>query len=190
MDTLRTLAKSISIDKDANIILNSYRIFRRLETYEQTLIRALQVQMGYTPVDFALALYKLSGRNLEEILEWVRTHPKMVKKCVDNLSKGYIPKNLSHPKRIRILEFHGFIPIDEIPKHVLHEGFAYITSNMTLNDKLYIYPERLYDDYKNKDLARNWQQVFESFCLPGLIRIYYSFEYKYIKNNYDRTKKH
>lgn len=170
-------------------MLNSYRIYKRLETSEQKLVRLSQKEIGYTLVDFALVLYKLSGYPLTDILNWIKKHPKLSQKAIKSLQKGFIPKSLSPDKKIRILEFHGFIPLEDLSRHTLKEGFAYITSNMSLNDKIYIFPERFYDDYKNKDKARNWQEVFESFCLPGLIRIYYSFEYKYLKNYADRKSK-
>lgn len=161
-------------------MLNSYRIYKRLETSDQELVKQLQTRTGYDLVDFALMIHKKHKVELLDVLLWVSGHKKSARRLMHRVLKGYSPKHLSPKKAIRILEFHDFKPIDEIRKRKFKPQYAYITSSLKFNRRLYVYPERLYDDYQSHEKTRSWQTVFEQFYLPGLIRINYSFEFKRI----------
>lgn len=120
---------------------------------------------------------------LDKCWELARAKREIISDKLGDIQVKYSNFNIKDPKhKVQAFRFHGFIPFREAQKRLLREGYSYITSNTLIQGELYIYPKRLYDDIKYKDKAyQYWQTVFEDLMLPGMIRVYYSFEYKSLK---------
>lgn len=168
-------------------MIKSYRIFKKLETSDKLTLRAFQENEGYKVSDYTLLIYAKSKKqlSLEDCFQLAKKKQGVIsEKLLDIMVREQYFSIHDPEQRIKALEFHGFKPIEDMPKKFLREGYAYITSNSIIQGKLYIFPRRLYDDVKYKDRrTQYWQSVFEDLNLPGIIRVYYSFEYKNLKRN-------
>lgn len=172
--------------------MKSYRIFKGLETSDQERVKELQRVQGYTLADYTLLLYAKSGKklSLKEAFQLALKKQSVIREKILDIQRRDLYFSIKDPnQRIKALRFHGFKTPEELPKRFLRKGYAYITSNSLIQGKLYIFPQRLYDDIKYKDAQTpNWQSVFEDLILPGIIRVYYSFEYKSLKTSYERSQ--
>jgi hypothetical protein len=92
---------------------------------------------------------------------------------------NYPYKHNIHKKLANQFKFLGYIPLKE---YKLRHGYAYITSNISIEGIIYIYPMRLVDDYrKMRPGYYQWQRIFEHHSIAGFTRINYSFSYNKLK---------
>lgn len=164
--------------------MRSYAIFRRLGISDQEYIRRIQRE-SLTLADYTLLIYAKTHKklSLEDCFSIAKKKRDLIRDKLSDIqvAHGLFNNLLPESKIIHILEFHGFKSLDKLPKRFLRNGYCYITSSKLLNGKLYIFPSRFYDDYKNHGKASHYQKTYEDLNCSGLVRLYYSFEYKNLK---------
>lgn len=88
---------------------------------------------------------------------------------------GYLPKERFTKKS---LLFQGFISLESIK---LRSSYAYIMTNRLIENKIWVYPIRLSDNYNNyktmkKGKYLSYTEVFGKVGIPGITKIRYSNE--------------
>lgn len=85
---------------------------------------------------------------------------------------GYLPKERFIKKS---LLFQGFISLENIK---LRSSYAYIMTNRMIENKIWVYPIRLSDNYKSiqKRKYKFYTEVFGKVGIPGITKIRYSNE--------------
>lgn len=85
---------------------------------------------------------------------------------------GYLPKERFIKKS---LLFQGFISLEGIK---LRSSYAYIMTNRMIENKIWVYPIRLSDNYKSipKGKYKFYTEVFGKVGIPGITKIRYSNE--------------
>jgi hypothetical protein len=85
---------------------------------------------------------------------------------------GYLPKERFIKKS---LLFQGFISLGDIK---LRSSYAYIMTNRMIENKIWVYPIRLSDNYKSiqKGKYKFYTEVFGKVGIPGITKIIYSNE--------------
>lgn len=85
---------------------------------------------------------------------------------------GYLPKERFIKKS---LLFQGFISLEGIK---LRSSYAYIMTNRMIENKIWVYPIRLSDNYKSiqKEKYKFYTEVFGKVGIPGITKIRYSNE--------------
>lgn len=85
---------------------------------------------------------------------------------------GYLPKERFIKKS---LLFQGFISLESIK---LRSSYAYIMTNRLIENKIWVYPIRLSDNYKimKKGKYLSYTEVFGKVGIPGITKIRYSNE--------------
>ena len=86
---------------------------------------------------------------------------------------GYLPKERFIKKS---LLFQGFVPLESSIK--LRRSYAYIMTNRMIENKIWVYPIRLSDNYKTmiKGKYKSYTEVFGKVGIPGITKIKYSNE--------------
>lgn len=82
---------------------------------------------------------------------------------------GYLPKERFIKKS---LLFQGFVPLESIK---LRRSYAYIMTNRMIENKIWVYPIRLSDNYKTMKY-KSYIEVFGKVGIPGITKIKYSNE--------------
>lgn len=85
---------------------------------------------------------------------------------------GYLPKERFIKKS---LLFQGFISLESIK---LRSSYAYIMTNRLIENKIWVYPIRLSDNYKTmiKGKYHSYTEVIGKVGIPGITKIKYSNE--------------
>ncbi len=85
---------------------------------------------------------------------------------------GYLPKERFIKKS---LLFQGFTSLESIK---LRSSYAYIMTNRLIENKIWVYPIRLSDNYKTMKKGKylSYTEVFGKVGIPGITKIRYSNE--------------
>lgn len=85
---------------------------------------------------------------------------------------GYLPKERFIKKS---LLFQGFTSLESIK---LRSSYAYIMTNRLIENKIWVYPIRLSDNYKTMKKGKylSYTEYFGKVGIPGITKIRYSNE--------------
>lgn len=85
---------------------------------------------------------------------------------------GYLPKDRFLKKS---LLFQGFVSLESIK---VRKAYAYIMTNRVIENKIWIYPIRLSDNYKTMKNGKHhfYTELFGKVGIPGITKIKYSYE--------------
>lgn len=88
---------------------------------------------------------------------------------------GYLPKERFIKKS---LLFQGFVPLEDIK---IRKSYAYIMTNRMIENKIWVYPVRLSDNYRimKKGKYKSYTEVFGKVGIPGITKIRYSDDERY-----------
>lgn len=173
MDNGKAYLPSIQGKRDYKSILLSYRIYNRLSQEEKNKFNLLFLQ--YPPLVSSLALYLRKKMNIpiQKVL-FIKAQRDMLEIFDEASLKflGYLPKERFIKKS---LLFQGFVPLESIK---LRRSYAYIMTNRMIENKIWVYPIRLSDNYKTmvKGKYKSYTEVFGKVGIPGITKIKYSNE--------------
>ena len=173
MDNGKAYLPSIQGKRDYKSILLSYRIYNRLSQEEKHKFNLLFLQ--YPPLVSSLALYLRKKMNIpiQKVL-FIKAQRDMLEIFDEASLKflGYLPKERFIKKS---LLFQGFVPLESIK---LRRSYAYIMTNRMIENKIWVYPIRLSDNYKTmiKGKYKSHTEVFGKVGIPGITKIKYSNE--------------
>ena len=173
MDNGRAYLPSISTKRDYRSVLLSYRIYNRLNPEEKNRFNIFFLQ--YPPLVSSLALYLRKKMNIpiQKVL-FIKAQRDMLDIFDEASLKfiGYLPKERFIKKS---LLFQGFISLGDIK---LRSSYAYIMTNRMIENKIWVYPIRLSDNYKSiqKGKYKLYTEVFGKVGIPGITKIRYSNE--------------
>lgn len=85
---------------------------------------------------------------------------------------GYLPKERFLKKA---LLFQGFVSLEKVK---IRKAYAYIMTNRMIENKIWVYPIRLADNYKTmkKGKYQFYTECFGKVGIPGITKIKYSYE--------------
>lgn len=89
---------------------------------------------------------------------------------------GYLPKERFIKKS---LLFQCFVPLEDIK---IRKSYAYIMTNRMIENKIWVYPVRLSDNYrimKKGKKYKSYTEVFGKVGIPGITKIRYSSDERY-----------
>jgi hypothetical protein len=173
MDNGKAYLPSISTLRDYRSVLLSYRIYNKLSPEERHRFNILFLQ--YPPLVSSLALYLRKKMNIpiQKVL-FIKAQRDMIDIFDEASLKfiGYLPKERFIKKS---LLFQGFTSLESIK---LRSSYAYIMTNRLIENKIWVYPIRLSDNYKTMKKGKylSYTEVFGKVGIPGITKIRYSNE--------------
>lgn len=162
-------------ERDYRSVILSYRIYKRLPQNEK--VEFDKIFLNYPPLIGSLALFLwkyYQGRVKMQKILFIKAQRDLLD-LFDKASiefAGYLPKDRFLKKS---LLFQGFVSLESIK---VRKAYAYIITNRVIENKIWIYPIRLSDNYKTMKNGKYhfYTELFGKVGIPGITKIKYSYE--------------
>lgn len=162
-------------ERDYRSVILSYRIYKRLPQNEK--VEFDKIFLNYPPLIGSLALFLwkyYQGRVKMQKILFIKAQRDLLD-LFDKASiefAGYLPKDRFLKKS---LLFQGFVSLESIK---VRKAYAYIMTNRVIENKIWIYPIRLSDNYKTMKNGKYhfYIELFGKVGIPGITKIKYSYE--------------
>jgi hypothetical protein len=169
-----SLPKQLNEREYRSVIL-SYRIYNRLPQNEK--VEFDRNFLNYPPLIGSLALFLwkyYQGRVKMQKILFIKAQRDLLDLFDKANTKfvGYLPKERFLKKA---LLFQGFVSLEKVK---IRKAYAYIMTNRMIENKIWVYPIRLADNYKTmkKGKYKFYTECFGKVGIPGITKIKYSYE--------------